>query len=138
MKETIFCKHWSRSDKSPYEVWTPEQARKAHEDRSPYTAVIPGDVYPKCFIDIANGFFIVYFLDKLAREHLVYQFKEVEPGKLFLNSAIHRDYIDDTLEILEASIYHFRQDGLINISKNYFSTNNVETSNTKGEVSSNY
>ncbi len=138
MNKVIYCKYWSRNERLPIQVWNLEKARKAHEDRSLYTVVIGDNEHPKCFIELAKGFAVVSFLDNFFREYLVYQFKEVETNKLFLVMALHRDYVDDTPELLKATTYNFSQDGLINIRKRCFNTDNLEVSSIKSEVFSNY
>lgn len=139
MKRPIFyCKSWFRARKRPTEVWSEEQARAAHSDKRTYTALI-GDVErPYCFLDISNGVVGVGFLDDLLRESLTYAFQEITPGKLFLTMATHREFKDDTDEVVAGATYTFEPDGALQITRESFNPYHIETAESTCDVRGNY
>jgi hypothetical protein len=51
MLGTYYCWKWSRHDKEPRHSYSEEQARAAYDSRSLYTALIDGNVRPRCFVE---------------------------------------------------------------------------------------
>lgn len=139
MKQQVhFCKSWFRAKKKPTEVWTEEKARATYVGRQQYTVLI-GDVErPFCFLDVADGVVVVGFLDKLLRESLTYMFWEVEPGQLFLATAIHREFDGDTDKVAEAASYMFDRKGAVQIRHEFFNPHRVESASSSCDVEPNY
>src|SRR5262249_9719501 len=59
-----------------------------------------------------NGDWVsVYFMDERRRCYLQYGFQEKQPGKLFLASALFREFAANTYEVIDAKSFAFREDG---------------------------
>lgn len=133
-----FCKSWFRAKKRPTEVWSEEQARAAHANKQHYTVLVESIEHPYCFLEVTEKFVGVCFLDGLLRETLTYQFQEVEPGKLFLTMATHREFEGETDKIESGTSYIFGRDGVVQIRREFFNPHRLETSTSSSDVDSNY
>lgn len=139
MKQPIyFCKSWFRAKKRPTEVLSEEQARAAHAKKQYYTVLVDSIEHPYCFLEVTEKFVGVCFLDELLRETLTYQFQEVEPGKLFLAMATHREFEGEADKVVSGTSYMFDRDGTIQIRRELFSPHRLETATSSADVSSNY
>lgn len=139
MKRPIyFCKSWFRAKKRPTEVWTEEQAKLAHLEKQSYTALVDSIERPYCFLEIADKVVGVGFLDEHLREPLSYDFQEVEPGKLFLTMATHREFDGETDTVVSGISYIFKQDGTVHMRREFFNPHRLETATTSSDVSMNY
>jgi hypothetical protein len=87
-----FGKSWFRAKKRVTETWTESQARKAHEQRQLYVALLGDDSIPTRIVEVNNDYVGVCFLDVSLREYLSYQFQELESGRMFLTMATHREF----------------------------------------------
>jgi hypothetical protein len=126
-----YCKKWSRSDRRYYEALTEDEARKKHESRDYYTAVVLSFGKPKVFLEWFPDGVNVGFLDEHLRNYLTYTFSEKEPGRLFLSQLSHREkYKGDSNEILVGSSMTIRVDGHVFAS----TTNCEEDYREKGET----
>lgn len=138
-RQIFFCKSWFRAKKRPTEIWSMEQAKLAHEAGQTYTVLVDSPERPFCFLEVTKGFVGVCFLDKQLRENLNYQFKEVEPGKLFLAMATYREFDGDDERVVSGTSYIFGNNGDVNIKRETFLPEHcLETSISRAEVSSNY
>jgi hypothetical protein len=139
MKRPIYyCKSWFRAKKKPTEFWSDEKARAAHLNQHPYTALVGSAEQPDCFVNVADNVIGVGFLDSHLRESLTYAFKEVEPGKLFLSMAIHREFVDESDTVASGATYTFDQDGMVQIRREFFQIRRVETSASSFDPALNY
>lgn len=134
----FYCKSWFRAKKRPTEVWTKEQAKSAHIKKQPYTVLVDSIDRPYCFLDIADKVVGVGFLDEFLRESLTYVFQEIEPGKLFLTMATHREFEGETDKVARGISYIFKQDGMVNVRREFFNPHRLETAVSSADVSSNY
>jgi len=136
----FFCDGWFIGQKRATELWTEQQARKVYEENGLYTVLIDSAERPYCFINItkAKGFVGVCFLDKSLRNYLDYKFKEIEPGRLFLSTAIHRTFDGDTDKVARGDSWIFKPDGKVHMRKEYFNPHKLETADTTADVSCNY
>lgn len=137
-RQYFYCKSWFRAKKCPTEIWSDGQAKAAHENGKPYTVLVDSAERPFCFLEISEKAVGVGFLDDLLRESVSYDFQEVEPGKLFLTMATHRDFEDETDKVVSGTSYIFDQDGSIAIRREKFHPHSVETATSTGDVSCNY
>jgi hypothetical protein len=139
-RRIFYCKSWFIAHKKATELWTEQQAKKVHEENGLYTALIDSTDRPFCFINLTRGkgFAGVCFLDEKLRNYLEYKFKEVEPGRLFLATAIHRNYLDQSDTISWGSSFMFKPDGKVHMRKEYFNPHKLETADTTADVSGNY
>lgn len=139
MKRSIFyCKSWFRAKKQPTEVWTCDEAKTAHVNKQHYTVLVDSINRPYCFLDIADKVVGVGFLDENLREPLTYAFQEIAPGKLFLTMATHREFEGETDKVVRGISYVFKQDGSVQMRREFFNPYHLETSMTLSDVSMNY
>lgn len=136
--KTTYGYKWSRVKKRLTETWDESQARKAHEKRKLYAGVIEQGAGPMCFVEINNNYVGVGFLDASLREYLSYTFDEVEPGKMFLNEATHREFEDGSDKVKSGTTYMFKQDGNVTIVSEDFLTNVRSDKETHADVSGNW
>lgn len=88
MKRNVYyCEGWFRGKKIATGILSADEARKAHDRKQSYTALIDSVERPYCFVEMAGAAVIVGFLDELLRESLTYVFQEVDSEKLFLSTA---------------------------------------------------
>ena len=111
MEKVYYCKGWSRHWKEPIELWSEEQARKAYEARTPYTALLGSVKRPRCFVESGGDVSVVGFLDQYLRNWVTHVFKEVQPSTMFLEQISHQSYVGDTDKIKEGVVLFFDQDG---------------------------
>jgi hypothetical protein len=133
-----FCKSWFRAKKKPTTIWSRDLAKSAHDNKQPYTVLVDSVDRPYCFIDIAAGVVGVGFLDNFLRESLTYTFQEIEPGKLFLTMATHREFDGDTDKVVSGISYLFDQDGSIEMRREFFNPHRLEIATSTSDLSSNY
>jgi hypothetical protein len=139
MKQSLyFCKSWFRAMKQPIDIWSEADARIAHEKKSPYTVLVGSVEAPFCFLEVTERFVGVGFLDALLRESLTYQFQEVEPEKLFLSLATHREFEDNSDRVTGGTTYFFGTDGAVQIKREFFNPHRVEIANSKINVQPNF
>lgn len=121
------------------------KARRRHERREAYEAVIGGPDHPQYIIALSpnaasteansrnrcvegNGDWVgVYFLDDRWRWRLQYDFQEKDPGRLFLTRAISRDFAADTDILLGAQTLVFSEDGHILVELMNVASGSVDT-----------
>ena len=139
MKQPIYyCKSWFRAKKKPTELWPAEKAEAAHLSGQPYTALIGSAEKPYCFVDVTDTVIGVGFLDGHLRESLTYAFKEVEPGKLFLSMATHREFEAETDKVASGATYTFSQDGTVQIRREFFNPHRAETATSSFDPAPNF
>jgi len=136
--KVFFCKSWFRAKKCPTEMWSEDQAKVAHENGLPYTALIGAIEQPYCFLEVSKKTVGVGFLDKYLRESLSYAFQEVEDGRLFLTMATHREFEGDTDKVKSGTSYIFSRDGAVSLRREFFNPHKLETSATNTDVTANY
>ncbi|KAA1184495.1 lytic transglycosylase [Rhizobium tropici] len=136
--KVFYCKSWFQAQKRPTEVWTEEKARKCHLEGALYTALIGSIESPTCVLQIKNDFVAVSFLDNHLRDYVVYVFSESSPETLFLERATHREYVGDTDQIDHASIYYFKQDGSLTITRQFFNPHRSEKAVSSTDVAANF
>ena len=102
---------WDRHHNCPGEPWNAEKARKAHEARELYAVAIGPADQPTAYIEFNIGYAGLALLDEMGREPMVYVFDEQEPGRLFLQEVKSREFVGDTDEVEDATIYGFYPEG---------------------------
>jgi hypothetical protein len=133
-----FCKQWFRAKKRPIGIWDEEAAREAHDERRPYTVLAGEPESPTSFVEVNNDYIGVGFLDAELREYLSYQFQELEPGKLFLTMATHRDFQEGNDVVASGTTYIFKPEGVIDIEDEDFLAGTKSTRQTEADVSGNW
>lgn len=92
---------------------TEEKARKRHESRKSYVAIVGEAERPTHLVSLAGPWVTVSFLDDLRREVQNYDFHERRQGELFLNMAVHRRFRGDSNDLVESVLFSFKEDGKI-------------------------
>jgi hypothetical protein len=93
---------------------------------------------PSRFLEINDRFVGVGFLDHRLREYLYYAFKEVEPGRLFLNMATYRTFEGDSDAVATGTSYIFDRRGTVKIQRQSFNPHRFEVSESTVDVAVNY
>lgn len=141
MKTSLFyCKSWSRFNKKPIELWSPEKAHLQHDEGKYYTVLVGSESKPSCFIEItkSNKMVGVCFLDSLQREYLTYQFNLLDESNLFLSMVTYREFEGDLDEVVSGTLYLFKENGHTEIRKEHIKINKIEESKTVTDVQKNY
>ena len=136
--EVFFCKSWFRAEKRPTEMWSEDQGKAAHERGILYTVLVGSVERPYCFLEVTAKAVGVGFLDEHLRESLSYAFQEVEPGRLFLTMATHREFDGDMDRVTSGTSYIFGQDGVVMIRREFFNPHRLETATSNSDVAANY
>jgi hypothetical protein len=138
MERISFGKSWFRAMKRLTELWDIQKAKTAHEQRRPYVAVMENSGGNHSFIEVNNDYFGIGFLDSHLREYLSYQFQELEPGRLFLTMATHREFDGETDRVSYGTTYYFKPDGSVTVETEDFATANLATKEMKVDVNGNW
>jgi hypothetical protein len=134
-----YCKSWFWDQKRPTELWSEAQAEAAHNTRSIYAAIIGPVEHPSHIVELTKNFVAVSFMDGSSRPDLVYRFREISPGQLFLSMAIHCEYFQDSNDVARGVSYSFEPSGTVEIRREYYRpTFKVESASSSIDVSSNY
>jgi hypothetical protein len=121
---------WHQHYREPLQPLIIQEARRRDTEGEPYCVVVRGESGDyEAFIDIANEYYAVNFIDEHRRVYLSYGFDDVGDGRVFLDDASQFDYRegDERDEPYEITSYTFRQDGYLAIS-------HVLTGSTKGTI----
>jgi hypothetical protein len=109
-----YFEKWVRAKRRPTVPLDVPDARYRHVRREPYVAAIYDDSgRPTYVVDLAADWVSVYFLDDKERIYLNYDFREMEPNRLFLSSAIHREFDGDSADVRTSTTFAFKTDGSI-------------------------
>jgi hypothetical protein len=133
-----------------------EKARRRHERRQGYEAVIGEPEHPQYVVCLypnvastktdsisrcmeGNGDWVsVYFLDASLRWYLEYGFQEKQPGKLFLTHTLFREFVGDTDKVQGAKTFAFKEDGYIFMEDQNLLTGSVEEREVRFSVEENW
>lgn len=137
MSEQRYAEKWLVLDRKPLNLLAREEAQRRHAAREPYAALLGDPEKPSHVVSLAGAWVMTSFLDEDQREYLLYSFKEVNPGKLFLKQAIHREF-DDSGEVSSATIFAFDEKGKIVMERQDMKTDEVETRKAKADPSPNW
>ena len=117
MTNIVYCRKWLSSQKKPLDLIDSDSARKQHESRLPYVALIEGAEAPRYIVDIAGPWVSVDFLDSRRHKYLSYNFKEVQPDRLFLKSAYYWDYDQEGDSPISTRLFAFDEIGRVVIEE---------------------
>lgn len=120
-----YCERWWLSKGQPVKPMSERTARQRHESRRPYVALLGGANEPSYVVSVAGEWVAVDFLDQSLRKYLSYSFKEVQPGRLFLNAAYFWEYEADSDSTTSTTIFRFDDNGRIVIAKGNFASGDV-------------
>lgn len=129
---------WFRAKKRPGELWTPARAKAAFDRRELHAAIIGPLTSPRAFIEFNKDYVGVGFLDKNLREYLDYSFQEVEPGRLFLTMATHREFQGDSDQVKKGTTYIFKEYGNVTVINEEFPDGAKTRKDAPADVSGNW
>ena len=132
-----YCNKWFRAEKEPIDLWDEQTARKAHEEKKPFTVIASVEEKPVGFLEVYYKHYYVGFLDEALREFVGYTFQPCE-GKLFLTMAIHREYEGDSDSVIHCSSYFFESDGHLEVEDDDLLAKTASTRTGNVDVSSNW
>ena len=113
MREPRYADKWLPLDRKPLNHLTVEEARQRHAARDEYAALIGPPDAPSHIVALVGPWVTVSFLDADRREYLLYSFKELRPGHIFLKQAIAREFAEESGELSVAMIFAFAENGKI-------------------------
>lgn len=108
-----------------------------HRTSAPYVATLTIDG-AKRVVDIAGDWVSVLFFDEQDRNFLRYDFKRVEPERLFLSLAVHLAYTDEEHRPGTSLTFAFKPDGAIVIERRNMASGEVEEKDSQGDLRSNW
>ena len=135
--KTSYSEGWSLFKKKPIRPMDADEARRRHESREPYVALL-GDNQPSHVIDMAGDWVSVIFLDRNCRQYLRYDFKEKKPSQLFLKGAIHWQYRDAGEQEVSSKLFNFSEDGYTVMEERNLTTGEVTELETTASVDANW
>lgn len=138
MREHRYAEQWLVLDRKPLNRLTSEEAERRHVSRECYAALIGDPDRPSHVVLLVGPWVTVSFLDSDLREYLLYSFKEVRPGQLFLKQAIHREFVDQSGEVSIATIFAFSEKGTMVAERQDMKTDKVETRKAKADPKPNW
>jgi hypothetical protein len=138
MLNMTFGESWFSAKKRLNVVWNEEQARIAHEKRSPYVVVIATARHTSVVIEFNNDYIGLGFMDTYSREFLVYQFEEIESSLVFLSVAIHREFDGVSDKVIKATTYRFDPNGKCTITTRDYQSGECVQRDTVLDVSMNW
>lgn len=136
--EVSYAERWLISDKKPLNPLPRAKAERLHASRRAYVALLGSPERPSFVIAIAGPWVAVTFLDSDLRDYLVYSFKEIRPGVLFLKQAIHRVYAADSNHAREVTIFAFDESGHIVMEHQDLELQKVESREADADPSANW
>ena len=125
-------------DRKPLNPLTSAEAAQRHASRQPYAALIGDADTPSHVVAFAGPWVTVSFLTAELQEYLLYSFKEVRPGELFLKQAIHREFDQASGEVSIATIFAFTEKGRMVAERQDMTTNETETRKAKTDPAPNW
>lgn len=138
MKKT-YCQTWSEHYNKPLNLFSDDEAEKAHNTRKQYTVVFGDLSDPHCYITINDDYLGVKFLDSSHRTYLRFQFIEVDEGVLFLESVAYWEFEGENQDVSLAEFYDFTPDGELRIEVVDRKADTVDVAEDEGvDVSCNY
>lgn len=137
MKVLGYFERWSRTKGQPANALSCEQARVRHHAGDAYVAVLLLDK-GKCVVDLAGDWVSVLFFDSLARLYTKYDFKRMEPGRVFLSAAMYMEHEGESMQAHTAVTFAFRTDGAVTIEKRDMLCGEVHEKETVADAAVNW
>ena len=139
MSRLTYCKGWFRAKKVALEPYTAEQARRRHESGDLYCVLVGFPEAPTAFLEIVRGSVGVSWLDERLRETLSYNFQALESARLFLTMAVAREFVGQSEQVAQGTVYTFSPAGAVAIRREMFSpSHRVELADSSQDVSGNW
>lgn len=113
------------------------EAKSRHEKTLPYVVTLDID-NGKRVVDIAGDWVSAMFFDEHDRNFLRYDFKKIEPSKLFLSSALHLEYSQKEKRPSRSITFAFKPDGSIFIERRDLFSGEVEEKDSSSDPRPNW
>ncbi|MFG2818274.1 DUF4241 domain-containing protein [Kitasatospora sp. NPDC048365] len=96
--EVRHCEGWDPERRAPYGALTEREARERDATGLPYAAVLSrgGQAAALFQVDWSEGYLGVFLFDHRARRHRIYEYRQLEPGRLHLRRFREWLYETDT------------------------------------------
>jgi hypothetical protein len=133
-----YCEKWWIGRNKPIHLIDDESARRRHECRQPYAAIIGGSEQPRYVVDVAGDSVAVIFIDRHLRQYLRYNFQEKQPGRLFLRSAYYWEYEGEGGSPVSTKLFSFCEDGQIVMEDHSVVTDEVRELEATASVDANW
>jgi hypothetical protein len=133
-----YAEQWLVLDRKSLNPLTREEAQRRHTSREQYAAVIGEPEAPSHVVSLAGPWVTASFLDDDRREYLMYSFKELRPGHIFLKQAIYREFDDESAELSIAMIFAFDEKGGIIVERQDRQKGKTETRKAKADPQLNW
>lgn len=137
MNTPQYFERWSRAKNEPIGPLSAQVAKARHAGGTSYVAVVIVDEQ-KCVVDIAGDWVSVLFFDPLGRLYVKYDFKRMEPGRVFLSSAMHMEFEGGNVRPQTAVTFAFEVDGAITIEKRDMLSGELYEKNSHGDPAVNW
>jgi hypothetical protein len=132
-----YFERWFRAKNQPILPLSQQEAEAKHRAGEPYVAVLHTNG-EKFAVDIAGDWVTVMFFDPSDRLYLKYDFKKVEPERLFLSLASHIQYGGESNRPETTVTFAFKVDGNIIIERRNMITGDVEEKDSYGNPDPNW
>lgn len=133
-----YCDEWLESERKVLNLFDAEWARRRHESRQRYVAIIGGIGDARFIVDVSNEWVSVSFLDDLFRKWLQYDFESKPGGRLFLKSANHWKYEGDSDHEVSLKVFNFSEDGLTIMADHDVPGGTISRRETRASVAENW
>lgn len=116
MEYKVSYKGWFRHQQKVTSTMTEEEAKRMHEKRKQYHAIVGDETHPYATITVSNTAILIGFLDSKKREYIQYDFyvDETDPKKmLFMRNATFNYYDNISTEDkpIKSELFVFQTDG---------------------------
>jgi hypothetical protein len=132
-----YYEKWFRAKRRPIGPLTESQARARYNNGEPFIALFE-DVNGAIVVDFGGVWVTVSFLDELRRIFLKYNFKTIEPDKVFLSQAMQLGYVANGDAPVSAVTFSFDVNGTSIIERKDLMTGSVEEKISKFDVEGNF
>jgi hypothetical protein len=133
-----YCEKWFNPGKRATRPLDEAAARRRHDARQPYTALMGSLEAPSHVISLAEPWVSVTFMDDALRGYLRYDFKETRHGKLFLTMAVYREFEGESMDPVTFAEFTFREDGHATTERRDRQSGNAFESERVVDVSANW
>jgi hypothetical protein len=145
MKPCAYATDWSFGYDRIHKPMSEQQAREIHLTRKPfsgYAAIFGSPAAPTHCVKVSFNerdlFYLCMWIDALRRKHTEFQFKRLEPGRLFLTIASEFWYDGDSDRMATTIQYLFNPTGTVRIIKSDRSSGIHEHRDSKCDVTGNW
>lgn len=136
--DIYYCDKWSNIKKGAWNKIDSITAKKFHETKKPYTAVLSEGGKPRFLVNITSKWVSVSFLDELLRKYLQYDFIVKVDKMLFLRTVLFWEYEGDSENESKSMIFGYQENGNIAMEQRDIATGEIEEHETTDDVTRNW